>query len=503
MPSFSSLAEQAFFSSRLRYATAFLSGAMAVLAFAPAGLWGFMFVSLALLTRLWASDNPRQMFMDGWWYGLGLFGTGVSWVYISMADYGDMPAALAGLATFLFCAFLAMFPAVAGWLSAKLSSAGPARLLLVIPSCWTLMEWIRGWIFTGFPWLSIGYAQVPTGWLVGFAPVFGVYGLSWLSLFVAGAAVWLAQRAWMPRLWAAPLALLVGVLGIGEGLRYVDWTQPFGQPLTVALLQGNIPQELKWRPERAVQTLTEYAERIESTRAKLIVLPETAFPVFYSQLPPSYLDGIRQTARERGADILAGVPTGDIHSTYFNSAASIGGSATQFYHKQHLVAFGEFIPKGFAWIVNVLHIPLSDFVKGSKDQPPLEIAGQRVAANICYEDVFGHEIIRALPEATLLVNLTNDAWFGDSLAAWQHAQMSQMRAIETGRYMLRATNTGITAVIDQKGRVLSSLPEFAAGTLEAEVQGYAGMTPYARWGNLPVLLWLGAVLIVAWFRRQR
>lgn len=475
---------------------------MAVLAFAPVGLWGLMFVSLVLLTRLWASDNPRQMFLDGWWYGLGLFGVGVSWVYISMADYGDMPAALAALATFLFCAFLALFPALAGWLSAKLSAPDPARLLLVIPTCWTLTEWVRGWIFTGFPWLSIGYAQVPAGWLAGFGPVFGVYGLSWLSLFAAGTAVWLAQRAWMPRLWAVPLALLVGVLGIGEVLRHIEWTKPTGQPLAVALLQGNIPQELKWRPERAAQTLAEYADRIESARARLIVLPETALPVFYSQLPPSYLDGMLQMARERGADILAGVPTGDIRDAYFNSVVSIGVSATQFYHKQHLVAFGEFVPKGFGWIVNVLHIPLSDFAKGSKGQPPFEVAGQRIAANICYEDVFGHEIIRALPEATLLANLTNDAWFGDSFAAWQHAQMSQARAMETGRYMLRSTNTGITAVIDPKGRVLSSLPEFAAGTLEAEVQGYAGMTPYARWGNWPVLLWLGAMLVMAGLRRQ-
>jgi apolipoprotein N-acyltransferase len=364
------------------------------------------------------------------------------------------------------------------------------------------MEWLRGWILSGFPWLTMGYAQAPAGWLAGYAPLIGVYGLSGLSFFVAGALVWLMQRAWIPGLWVAPFLLLVGVLGAGEGFKHVEWTRPAGQTLSVALLQGNIPQEMKWRPERAAQTLAEYAGRIEATQARLIVLPETALPVFYSQLPSAYLDGMRQLAQSRNADILAGVPTGDIQGAYYNSVASFGVSPTQFYHKQHLVAFGEFVPKGFQWIVNVLHIPLSDFARGGKDQAPLRVAGQQVAVNICYEDVFGQEIIRALPEASLLVNVTNDAWFGETFAAWQHAQMSQMRALESGRYMLRATNTGVTAIIDQKGRVVSSLPEFEAATLEGTVQGYAGVTPYARWGNLPVLLWIAVALIVAGFKRR-
>lgn len=502
MPPLSHLVQKAAFSGRLRNVTAVVSGAVSVLAFAPVGWWGLAFVSLYLLIRLWENDGPRQMFIDGWWFGLGLFGAGVSWVYVSMAVYGAMPAVLAGLATFLFCAFLALFPAIAGWLSGRLSSPGAMRLLMVIPACWTLMEWLRGWILSGFPWLTMGYVQAPAGWLAGYAPLVGVYGLSGLSFFVASALVWLMQRAWIPGLWVAPFLLLVGVLGAGEGFKHVEWTRSAGQTLSVALLQGNIPQEMKWRPERAAQTLAEYAGRIEATQARLIVLPETALPVFYSQLPSAYLDGMRQLAQSRNADILAGVPTGDIQGAYYNSVASFGVSSTQFYHKQHLVAFGEFVPKGFQWIVNVLHIPLSDFARGGKDQAPLRVAGQQVAVNICYEDVFGQEIIRSLPEASLLVNVTNDAWFGETFAAWQHAQMSQMRALESGRYMLRATNTGVTAIIDQKGRVVSSLPEFEAATLEGTVQGYAGVTPYARWGNLPVLLWIAVALIVAGFKRR-
>jgi apolipoprotein N-acyltransferase len=473
-----------------------------VTAFAPIGWWATVFVSLYVLIRLWESDSPRQMFIEGWWFGLGLFGAGVSWVYVSMAVYGGMSSWLAAMATLLFCAFLALFPAATGWLAARVSKPGPGRLLVFIPACWVLMEWIRGWILSGFPWLAIGYAQVPDGWLAGYAPIFGVYGLSALSLFAAGALAWLFQRAWIPGAWVLPFALLVGVLASGEALRHIEWTKPEGPPVTVALLQGNIPQEMKWRPERAAQTLADYAGRIESSQAKLIVLPETALPVFYSQLPAAYLDGMTQLARERGADILAGVPTGDINGAYFNSVVSLGASPMQFYHKQHLVAFGEYVPKGFDWIVNVLHIPLSDFERGSKHQPPILAAGQRIAVNICYEDVFGHEIIRALPQATLLVNVTNDAWFGDSLASWQHAQMSQMRALETGRYMLRATNTGVTAIIDQNGYVKAVLPEFEAGTLEGKVQGYSGMTPYARWGNYPVLIGVAMLLLIGAVRQR-
>lgn len=502
MPKIVSRLRKGLLASPLRHAVLALSGALAVLAFAPLGLWALVFASLLILVHFWAQDEPRQGFIDGWWYGLGLFGGGTSWVYVSMAVYGDMPAWLAALATFLFCGFLALFPAAAGWLSARLALPGPKRLLLVIPACWVLLEWTRGWIFTGFPWLSIGYAQVPLGWLAGYAPIVGVYGVGWLSVSIAGALVWLTERLWVPGAWLPPFFLIVALLGAGEALKRCEWTKPVGEPLTVALLQGNIPQELKWRPERAAQTLAEYAERIESARARLVILPETAFPVFYSQLPAAYVQGMLAHARERGMDILAGIPTGDPQGAYYNSVASFGVSPTQFYHKQHLVAFGEFVPTGFEWIVHVLHIPLSDFARGEKNQAPLTVAGQRVAVNICYEDVFGQEIIRALPEATLLVNVTNDAWFGRSFAAWQHAQMSQMRALESGRFMLRATNTGVTAIIDHKGHVTGTLPEFAAGTLQGLAQGRAGMTPYARWGNAPVLAALVLALILAVVRRR-
>jgi len=481
---------------------AFVLGGLAALSFAPAGWYLLIFLCLAGLLHLLDTASPRRALTLGWLFGLGMFGVGVSWVYISLSVYGGMPFWLAAFAVFLFCGILALFPAVAAWAAVRCSGAGRFRLLLVFPLMWTGVEWVRGWLFTGFPWLAAGYAQAPDGPLAGYAPIVGVYGVSWLTAICAGALLWLLQLVRQPVKWLGPFAVLVLVPGAGEALKRIEWTTPVGAPLAVALVQGNVPQEMKWRPERTAQTLADYAAHIRATRAQLIILPETAFPVFYGDMRPSYLAELRALAQARGADILAGVPTGDLGGAYYNSVVSIGAAPAQFYHKQHLVAFGEFIPPGFGWIVRVLHIPLSNFSRGGKHQPPIEAAGQKVAANICYEDVFGEEIIRALPEATLLVNVTNDAWFGESFAGWQHAQMSQMRALETGRTMLRATNTGVTAIIDQKGRVVSSLPEFTTATLEGTAQGFAGMTPYARWGNAPVVILLTSLLAVAGLRRR-
>lgn len=483
--------------------TAFALGGLAALAFAPVGWHLLMILSLAGLLALLEGKTPRQGFWLGLLFGLGLFGVGVSWIYISLTLYGGMSFWLGGLATLLFCLLLALFPALAGWLTRKISRPGWQNWLLIFPAAWTAFEWVRNWLFTGFPWLSAGYAQVPEGALAGYAPLLGVYGVSWLTALSAGALVWLLKDAWLPGKWLAPFALLVGVLGVGESLKQVGWTQPVDAPVSVALVQGNIAQDMKWRPEKAAHTLAQYADQIAETEAQfetgagLVVLPETALPMFFHDLPPAYLAQLGAWAKARGVDVLFGVPTGELDGRYYNSVASLGVSPTQFYHKQHLVAFGEFVPPGFGWIVKVLHIPLSNFARGEKRQPPLNVAGQKVAVNICYEDVFGEEIIRALPAATLLVNVTNDAWFGDSLAGWQHAQMSQMRALETGRFMLRATNTGVTAIIDQKGRVISSLPEFTQGILRGQAQAYSGITPYVRWGNWPVIVLM--LVILGWF----
>ena len=486
---------------------ALVLGALGVAGFAPLGYWPLTLLSIAGLFALWHRFGAvRASFVLGLVWGWGFFLTGTSWVYISLSVYGGMPMPLAALATFLFCTVLALLPAAAGAFQAWLPAAPGARVALVMPLAWSVSEWVRGWLFTGFPWLVSGYSQAPAGPLAGYAPVVGVYGVSFLLALVAGLLVWSFVATATRR---QRVAAVVAIAALGTGgiaLRTVDWTVPDGAPTRVALLQGNIPQDLKWRPENMRRTLEIYARLAAASSAPLIILPETALPLFESELPDAYRQELVRLGRQNGGDILTGVPTGSPDAAYYNSVISYGTAPSQRYHKWHLVPFGEYIPLRpfWGWIVEILHIPLSDFSRGATLQQPLAIGGQRVAANICYEDAFGEEIIRQLPAASVLVNVSNLAWFGDSLAPWQHAQMSQMRALETGRMMLRATNTGLTAIIDRKGRIVASLPPFTVGSLRGRIQGYAGSTPYARWGNAPVLVsWalFAAALVLPRIRR--
>lgn len=478
---------------------AFLAGAATVLAFAPASLFPLALLSFAVLVHLWMRASPRRAFLSGYWFGLGMFGAGVSWIYVSMHTFGGMPLPLAGLATLLFCALLALFPAAAGWLQARIPAHPAVRACLLIPSAWVLLEWLRGWFLSGFPWLSAGYASV--GWpLQGYAPLLGVFGLSFLTLSLAG-MLWLAFQGKRRAAFAVSFALLVAA---GQGLRHVDWSEPAGEPMSVALLQGNIAQDLKFRPERYARTLETYARLVEGSAARLIVLPETAIPRFHDLVEPGYLARLEAAAKRNGGDLLLGIPYRTAAGDYYNSVLTLGASPRQAYHKTHLVPFGEFAPPGLGWVLRIVQIPLSDFSRGARDQPPLAVAGQRVAVNICYEDLFGDAMARRLPQATLLVNMSNVAWFGDSLAPAQHLQIARLRAIETGRMHLAATNTGITAAIDRDGRVLHRLPQFAEGRLELAAQGYTGRTPYSWYADwLIVLASLASLMVPVFIARRR
>jgi apolipoprotein N-acyltransferase len=457
-------------------------GAATVLAYAPAGIFPLALLTFAILIHQWMRATPRRAFWSGYWFGLGLFGAGVSWVYVSLSQFGGMPAPLAAFATLLFCGFLALLPAAAGWLQARIPASDAMRACLLVPAAWTLFEWLRGWLLTGFPWLTAGYAAA--GWpLQGYAPLFGVYGVSFSVVALSGLAWMLTRKSNR----AISAAGLVALLGVGEALRHIEWTAPAGEPVTAALLQGNIAQDLKFRPERYARIQQTYAALAEQTKAKLIVLPETALPRFYDQIEPAYLARLEAAARRNGGDLLLGVPYRGAPGEYYNSVLSLGSSPRQAYHKVHLVPFGEFVPPGLRWVLGFVAIPLSDFSRGAPGQPPLAVAGQRVAVNVCYEDAFGDEIARRAPEATLLVNVSNVAWFGDSLAPGQHLQIARLRAIESGRMHLAATNTGVTAAIDRDGRVLARLPQFAAGRLEIAAQGYAGATPYVRLRDWPII----------------
>lgn len=460
-------------------------GAFCVLGFAPFNahfaVWPAPTFALGGLFLLWhRAPTVRAAALLGLAWGAGCFLFGVSWIYVSLSQFGGMAPPAAAAATLLFCLYLALFPALVGalfqrWRRNRTSDA------LLFAGLWTLAEWLRGTLFTGFPWLAIGYSQSPPSPMAGWASVLGVYGVGFIVVLIGGLFGRMALAGWRkPRAWAAIILLLA----LGALLRVMDWTRPAGAPITVSLLQGNVPQSLKWDPKRLPLSIDTYLALSQANPAALTVLPETAVPLFFSEVPREVLRGLT-----RHGEALIGVAVGTTSGGYTNGAVAVTPALdVSAYAKSHLVPFGEYAPPGFAWFFRFAHIPMSDFTAGPRGAEPLTIAGQRIAPNICYEDLFGEELLGALPAATLLVNLSNTAWFGDSLAQPQHLQIAQLRAIETGRTMLRATNTGMTAMVNADGSVAAALPPFVTAALVVQAQGRTGLTPYARWGNLLALL---------------
>lgn len=505
----------------LQLLLAFVAGAIGVLAFAPFHLWPLALVSMFFLFALWhRAATAWRALAIGFAWGLGLFLFGVPWIYVSLHFYGAMPAALAAIATLLFCCYLSIFPALCGgmhhWLARRCAIAPLVSLLLAMPACFVIWEYVRGWFFSGFPWLVFGYSQTPGGPLfaplMGYAPVLGAFGISWLLAITAGLAVLLVPGfcgvVWTRRGRGIVVVVLLAFWGTGAALHRVSWSAPSGAPLSVALLQGNVEQSLKWREDQQGATLDNYRELFEKTNARLIVLPETALPFALRDAPPEYLAALKRRAESNNGDAIVGIaiiergPSATQPYSVTNSAVTLGRSPLQRYDKQHLVVFGEFIPPFLGWVYNWLQIPLGSMMEGRSDQKPLRIAGQQVAVNICYEDAFGAEIARQLPAAELLVNISNMAWFGKYLASDQQTQFSQMRSLETGRWMLRSTNTGVTAAINDKGEIVKSLPQFVRGSLEVDVQPRSGTTPYVVWKDWMVLGLLLVALIGGCFRRK-
>jgi apolipoprotein N-acyltransferase len=491
-------------SRRTQWVIAAALGASTVAAYAPFYLFPLPLLTFAALFLLWqGAPSGRDAALLGFAFGLGWFGAGVSWVYISLSTFGAMPAPLAVAVTLLFCAYLALHPALIGWLSKRFALPPAINWIVFVPAAFTLIEWVREWLFTGFPWLNPGYSQAPASPLAGYAPILGLHGITLLLFATAGVLYWVwLVKPWKHAraLWPWPVALLV-IWITGAGLKHIAWTEPTGTRVSVSLLQGNIDQDQKWRDEHLRATLDSYLGMVRSSDARLIILPETALPLFLRDVPENYLDALAEHAKRNNGDVLVGVPERLPNGNYYNSVISVGSAARQTYRKSHLVPFGEFIPLRpiLGELVSRLSIPLQDFSRGSADQQPLAVAGEQVAINICYEDVFGDEIIRQLPQATLLVNVSNVAWFGRSVAPQQHLQIAQMRALETGRYMLRATNTGMTAVVSPQGLVEAVAPEFQSAVLTRTVAGMRGATPYVRWGNYAALLLCALGIAIAFF----
>jgi apolipoprotein N-acyltransferase len=473
-----------------------LAGALLPFAFAPYEYSLLAIITVAFLFFQWIDTEPRTAFLYGYAFGFGLFGVGVNWLHISINLFGGVNLIGALFFTYLLIAFIALYPALVGYLSRKyFQHTHIINQLILIPSLWTLSEWCRAWIFTGFPWLNLGYSQIDSP-LTGLAAITGVYGISWMVCFSASVLVYIFLGNKKQKL-ILTLTILFMWSFIGY-LKDVNWTTKKEQSIKASIIQGGIPQQDKWKKENQQYTRDMYLSlSTHYLDSDLIIWPETAIPALYHQAD-FFIDPILELSQQHNIDVLTGIPTRDLNTgEYFNSIISIDNE-NEVYHKRHLVPFGEYLPfdKWTRPVLNFLRIPMSNFSAGQNNKPILVAAGQQIGVSICYEDAFGEEIIDAFPEASLLVNISNDAWFGDSFAPHQHLQMARMRSLETGRYMLRATNTGISAIINEKGKILLQSPQFKPHALSGKVALFESTTPYAEYGNYPVLIFSVLLLVI-------
>jgi len=476
-----------------------LAGLLLPFAFAPVGIGLLAVPILAWLFFSWSDASPRQAFRYGFLFGLGQFTAGVYWIYHSLYEFGHIPTPVAMLLVVVLAAGLALYPALAGYLANRISlSASSMRLLAIYPASWLLMEWLRGFVLTGFPWLNLGASQTDTQ-LAGWMPVVGEYGVTLLLGISAGALVCLFRFRSGYR-WPVAVALLSALWISGWALQQQSWSETSGS-LSVSLVQGNTPQEIKWDPDARTKILNSYLILSKEVwKRDLIIWPETAIPAFAQDIE-NFLQGLSGLTKLTGSDLITGIPMVE-KGRYYNAIITLGSESGRYY-KRHLVPFGEYIPlrSVFGSLLDLLHVPMSDFSTGRMDQPPLKVAGQLAGLSICYEIAFSSVIRAQLPEAGFLVNLSNNAWFGDSIAPHQILQLSRVRAMETSRAVLSSTNDGITAVVDHRGQIQAQAQQFIGTVLNAEVQIQTGETPFVRWGERPVVIF-AILLLVAGFVRS-
>ncbi|HWL63411.1 MAG TPA: apolipoprotein N-acyltransferase [Steroidobacteraceae bacterium] len=491
---------------------ALLGGVALSFAFAPFGQWWLALAAPAVLMALWArSARPGEGAWLGFCFGLGLYASGTWWLYISIRIIGQAPVVVALLVMLALVLIMAAYQALLGYLVCRWLRPGSlGGRLLWVPAAWVLVEWWRGWFLTGFPWLSLGYSQTDT-WLAGLAPVGGVPLTSFSLLAGAGALLVLAQERGAAR--AVALVALVLPWTSGLALRGVEWTHPAGEARSVAILQGAIPQDMKWQVSNSRNILDTY-ERLhrDALGADLIVWPESALPDVANRFS-SYIANVWSAAGNRGSHVLMGVMRVEVGETegedrYYNSILGLGAGDPAFYDKRQLVPFGEFFPvPGFVrrWL-RLMNLPYSDFTVGARHQRLFELAGVQLATSICYEDAYPGLLRRETLASGAMVTVTNDAWFGHSPARYQHLQISRMRALEARRYLVRAANDGVSAVVAPDGRVVARASEYEPQVLRGEFTPREGATPYLATGNLPVLglaLLLVAVPVAGGLRNRR
>ncbi|GKT12526.1 MAG: apolipoprotein N-acyltransferase [Thiomicrorhabdus sp.] len=476
------------FAPEKNHLLALILGALGVFSFAPFEFSPLILISLIGLFVLWFEAKSRyEAFKLGIWFGFGLFGFGVSWLFSSIYVYSGVVLPLAVLMTFGFVFFLSLFLGFSGWLAQYFNNGNRPGFVLVLlfPSAWLAGELLRSSILGGYPFLLVGNSHIHT-WLSGYAPVFGVWGVSWAVAITAGLLVWLyLKRAWLP------VSFSLCLLWAGGGLLSdVEWVKPIDKSIDVALLQGNIPQQDKWKRTNFVPTLTSYLQMTkDNLDADLVVWPETAIPAYYDVVERGILNSFIKDAKLLDTDILVGVIAGNKDSEdYYNALINVHKPEDRYY-KHHLVPFSEFFPFSdlFAYLSSLFDIPYATFSHGDKNQPPLMLGGQLAGLSICYEMAFGDELAMQLPDAKYLVTVSNDAWFANTFEPAQQLQEVQVRALELGREIARSTNTGFTAIIDIKGNIKQQIAPYQKGVLRGEVQPYEGLTFYAEWGKLPIL----------------
>jgi apolipoprotein N-acyltransferase len=489
----------------VQYLLSALAGLALPFAFAPFEQFWIAPLSYAVLLYLWRDAAPKRALGLGFAYGCASFGFGTYWTYIAVRIIGQAPVFVGVTLTAGLVIVLAAFVAVAGFTAARsFRTSGAVAWLATLPALFVVGEWLRGWLFTGFGWLAAGYSQTDS-WLMGYAPLGGIHAMSLGVLVTAGALLTLWFGSHRERAVAVVVAAAVWLGGLA--LRDRELTHGNEGTIEVALVTAAVAQTTKYDPAQLQPTLALYAELTrQGAGADLIVWPEAAIPVPI-ELVSGWVESVRRRAAEQGSTLLFGalrtVPaTGDTAETYENVLLALTDDP-QVYVKRHLVPFGEFypVPDFIRDWMRLMNLPYNDLGVGAADQPPLAVAGERISVTICYEDVFGAEQLRHLADTTLLVNVSNDGWFGQSIAIPQHLQIARVRAAEAGRYLVRAANRGITAVIDPHGRLVETIEPFHAGLLRATVRGYTGSTPYARVGNWLVvglaLVSLLAVLVAS------
>lgn len=490
---------------RLSRLIAFILGCLTTLGFAPFGFHLLIPVLLLPILFVCVTAAPRDAAGHSFCYGFGLFLTGTYWIYISVAVFGQAPVWIAVMLMLGLTVIMSFWLYLAGWLISRLTQGEPLQLIAVAPAVWVLVEWLRGWVLTGFPWLAFGYANVDTAF-AAYAPLAGIYGVSFVVVLTSATLLAAIMNRGTQRLIIAGFAVVPWLLGIGLG--FVEWTEEAGEPVRITILQAGIPQDQKWLASQKQPTLDYYREETRKLPdSEIVVWPEVAIPSLTSR-EATFLSLLQSDARASGQTILLGILEDDEArggTVIYNSVIALDGERRQTYRKRHLVPFGEYFPVPVTvreWM-RMMNLPHNDLAAGADYQELLESAGgQRIAVAICYEDAYSTELRYALPEASILVNVSNDAWFGDSIAPHQHLQIAQMLSLELGRPSVRSTNTGISAFISHRGELLETGPQFAAARITADVTPRRGSTPYASFGHAPVLGLCLALLGLNWLRAR-